>query len=234
MPHTIEEAYEVADAAMDGDDARLRDELGDLLFQSFFLSLLLDERGAGGLADVVTDVHAKLVRRHPHVFGDAELETPASVRERWEIIKTTDEGRVGIFHDVPGNLPALGFARKLQRRAASVGFDYPDVDGALGDLDEELAEVREAQAASERGADEPADPRVEGEIGDLLFAVVNVARKAGVDAELALRTAGRRFRRRVEAAERLARDDGVEFEALTLERQDTYFDRAKEVEGRSQ
>ena len=233
VPHTIEEAYEVADAAMDGDDAKLRDELGDLLFQSFFLSLLLEERGSGGLADVAADVHSKLVRRHPHVFGDAELDTAGAVRERWESLKTTDEGRVGIFHDVPENLPALAYARKLQRRAASVGFDYADVAGALGDLEEELDEVREAEASSKRQADEPADPRVEAELGDLLFAAVNVARKSGVDAELALRSASRRFRRRVEEAERLALAEGVDFGSLGLAEQDTYFDRAKEGEGHS-
>ena len=218
---------------MDGDDAKLRDELGDLLFQSFFLSLLLEERGAGSLADVAGDVHAKLVRRHPHVFGDAELDTAGKVRERWEAIKTVDEGREGIFHDVPENLPALAYARKVQRRAASVGFDYPDVPDSVRDLDEELAEVREALAASARSADEPADPSVQGELGDLLFATVNVARKSGVDAELALRAATRRFRSRVEAAERFAASDGLEFSALGLTEQDTYFDRAKEIEGQS-
>ena len=233
VPHTIEEAYEVADAAMDGDDAKLRDELGDLLFQSFFLSLLLEEAGAGGLADVAADVHVKLVRRHPHVFGDAELATAGKVRERWEAIKTAGEGREGIFHDVPENLPALAHARKVQRRAASVGFDYPGVPEAVGDLDEELDEVRDALAASVRLADQPADAHVEAELGDLLFATVNVARKGGVDAELALRTATRRFRHRVEAAERFAASDGLEFAKLGLEEQDTYFDRAKEVERQS-
>ncbi len=229
VPHTIEEAYEVADAAMDGDDAKLRDELGDLLFQSFFLSLLLEERGAGGLSDVADDVHEKLVRRHPHVFGDAELETATDVRERWEAIKTTDEGREGIFHDVPTNLPALAYARKVQRRAASVGFDYPDVTGALADVDEELSEVREAHGVSVRDGDGPADPAVEAELGDLLFAVVNVARSVGVDAELALRAASRRFVGRVEAAQSHAASDGLDFAALPLAEQDRYFDRAKQA-----
>ena len=233
VSHTIEEAYEVADAAMDGDDAKLRDELGDLLFQSFFLSLLLDERGAGNLADVAADVHEKLVRRHPHVFGDAELDTAGGVRQRWEAIKTSDEGREGIFHDVPSNLPALVHARKLQRRAASVGFDYPDVEGALGDFDEELGEVRDAQAGSKRTADGPADADVESELGDLLFAVVNVARKSGVDAELALRASSRRFQARVETAERLATADGADFASLPLDEQDSYFDRAKQAERQS-
>lgn len=231
VPHTVEEAYEVADAAMDEDDVKLRDELGDLLFQSFFLSLLLEERGAGGLADVADDVYRKLVRRHPHVFGDVTLETAADVRERWESIKTTDEGRQGIFHDVPGNLPSPAHARKVQRRAATVGFDYPDVSGALADVDEELAELRDAHALTHRVDDGPADPRVEAELGDLLFAVVNVARKVGVDAELALRAASRRFVQRVETAEACAAEDGLDFAAMSLDEQDQYFDQAKEKEG---
>ena len=234
MPHTIEEAYEVADAATDGDDLKLRDELGDLLFQSFFLALLLDERGAGGLADVADDVHQKLVRRHPHVFGDVELETVEDVRRRWESIKTTDEGREGIFHDVPGNLPSLAYARKVQRRASSVGFDYAGVAGALADVDEELGEVREAQAEASPEPDGPADPAVEAELGDLLFAVVNVARKCDVDAEVALRAASRRFVVRVENAEAQAAAGGRDFAAMSLADQEHYFDRAKQEEGNAE
>src|SRR3712207_3543406 len=116
VPHTVEEAYEVADAAAAGDDAKLLDELGDLLFQTYFLALLLSERGAGDLADVARAIHAKLIRRHPHVFGEAEARTAGRVRERWEAIKRTDEGRRGIFHDVPESLPGLLLARKAQRR----------------------------------------------------------------------------------------------------------------------
>ncbi len=112
VPHTVEEAYEVAEAAVVGDPAKLRDELGDLLFQVFFLSRLLDERGEGDLDAVARGVHEKLVRRHPHVFGEAEARTPARVRERWETIKTEQEGREGVFHDVPDSLPALLRARK--------------------------------------------------------------------------------------------------------------------------
>src|SRR5437870_10491873 len=117
VPHTVEEAYEVADAAIDGDDAKLADELGDLLFQVYFLALLLSEKGELGLEDVARGVHDKLVRRHPHVFGGSELGTAGEVRLSWEASKRDLEGRAGIFHDVPESLPSLLYARKVQRRA---------------------------------------------------------------------------------------------------------------------
>ncbi|HZR92680.1 MAG TPA: nucleoside triphosphate pyrophosphohydrolase [Gaiellaceae bacterium] len=223
VPHTIEEAYEVADAALAEDDGKLVDELGDLLFQVYFLALLLEERGAGDLEQAARLIHAKLVRRHPHVFGDVEADTPQRVRQNWERIKREQEGREGVFHDVPASLPALLFARKVQRRAAAVGFEYPDVDGALADLHDELAELgRElAHGSPERRA---------AELGDVLFACVNVARRLGADPELELRAAAQRFRERVEAAERLAAADGVEWTGLPLAEQDRYFDRAKEAE----
>ncbi|MEZ5101421.1 MAG: nucleoside triphosphate pyrophosphohydrolase [Thermoleophilia bacterium] len=226
VPHTVEEAYEVADAAHDGDDAKLADELGDLLFQSVFLSLLLEERGAGSLAAVARAVHDKLVRRHPHVFGGDALETAGDVRERWEAIKTRDEGRTGIFHDVPEALPGLLYAKKVQRRAASVGFDYPDAAWALRDLDEELGELRAEVDGAPRPETEPAARHVE-EVGDVLFAAVNVARRLNVDPELAVRAASRRFVARVERAASLAAASGEDFAALDLEAQDRYYDQAK-------
>src|SRR4051812_48238237 len=142
VPHTIEEAYEVADAALAGDPAKLLDELGDLLFQVYFLSLLLQEQGQGDLEQAARLIHEKLVRRHPHVFGEVEADTPGRVKENWEKIKRDQEGREGVFHHVPEGLPALLYARKVQRRAASVGFEYPDVEGALADLEDELAELK--------------------------------------------------------------------------------------------
>ncbi len=230
VPHTVEEAYEVADAALAGDDEKLLDELGDLLFQSFFLSLLLEEKGYGGLETVARGVHEKLVRRHPHVFGDVEATTAGRVRENWERLKVEHEGREGVFHDVPETLPALLLARKAQRRAASVGFDYPDAGGALADLDDELRVLRAELPAEPVGEAEP-DPALASELGDVLFACVNVARQLNVDPELELRAATERFRGRVLGAERLAAAAGEDWRLLDLTAQDRYFDLAKERGG---
>jgi len=230
VPHTVEEAYEVADAALVGDDAKLRDELGDLLFQVYFLSLLLEERAAGDLEGVARDVHAKLVRRHPHVFGDAEARTAGRVRERWEEIKSEQEGREGTFHHLPETLPALTYARKAGRRAASVGFDYPAVEDVFGELADEIEELRAAvREAGPSAPETEADPRVFDEVGDVLYATVNLARHLNVDPELALRGTVQRFVERVEDAERLAAAEGVQFGELSLVEQDRYFDRAKEA-----
>jgi MazG family protein len=217
VPHTVEESYEVADAALAGDDAKLLDELGDLLFQVYFLALLLQERGAGDLAQVARGVTAKLIRRHPHIFGEAE--TPLSAhaqRERWERIKVEQEGREGIFHDVADGLPGLLYARKIQQRAKAIGFEYPDLAGALADLKDELRELEEEPSGDE--------------LGDVLFAAVNVSRRLEVDPELEVRRAAQRFRRRVEVAETLAAQAGENWSELPLERQDAYFDQAKERE----
>jgi MazG family protein len=230
VPHTVEEAYEVADAALAGDREKLLDELGDLLFQVYFLALLLEEEEAGDLERVARRVHEKLVRRHPHVFGESEARTAGRVRENWERIKAEEEGREGIFHDVPAGLPALIYARKIQRRAASVGFEYPDAAGALRDLEDEVRELGEAlEAAGEAPAETEPDLHVLEEVGDVLFAGVNVARRLNVDPELALRLISDRFVARVERAERLAAEEGKAFARLGLEEQDRYFDRAKEA-----
>jgi MazG family protein len=220
VPHTVEEAYEVADAALAGNDAKLLDELGDLLFQVYFLALLLSEKGEGDLAAVARGVHAKLVRRHPHVFGEVEADTAGRVKENWDRIKREQEGREGVFHDVPAALPGLLYARKVQQRAKSVGFEYPDVAGAVADLDDELRELKVDIASPERRAEE---------LGDVLFAAVNVARKLDVDPELELRRAADRFRARVETAEKLADANGENWSELPLEQQDRYFDLAKET-----
>jgi XTP/dITP diphosphohydrolase/tetrapyrrole methylase family protein/MazG family protein/ATP diphosphatase len=229
VPHTVEEAYEVADAAMGADDAKLADELGDLLFQVYFLSLLLQERGSSDLEEIARLVHDKLVRRHPHVFGDAEARTAERVRERWDEIKRTDEEREGIFHHVPESLPALLYARKVQRRAAAIGFEYPDTAGALADLDDEVRELKEALVEAGEVAPETEPPaHVFEEMGDVFFAAVNVARRLNVDPELALRTMTRRFVDRVERAEERAAAEGKSFAQLALDEQDRYFDFAKE------
>jgi MazG family protein len=229
VPHTVEEAYEVADAALAGDDAALHGELGDLLFQVYFLSLLLEERGVGDLASVARAIEDKLIRRHPHVFADGDASTPARVRQRWEELKIEVEGREGIFHDVPATLPALLEARKVQRRAAAAGYDWPDLEGPLAKLHEELDELESALAAApDAGMETEPDAAVFAELGDLLFTVVNVARRAGVDPELALRATTKRFTARVEGAAELASERGEDWRALGLDEQEAYYERAKE------
>jgi MazG family protein len=228
VPHTLEEAYEVADAALAGNDTKLLDELGDLLFQTYFLSLLLSERGAGDLEAVARNVTAKLIERHPHVFGDVEARTAERVRENWERLKVEQEQREGVFHDVPESLPALLHARKLQRRAAAVGFDWPDLDGPLAKVSEEVEELRrELERAGTPAPETEPDPAVAGEIGDLLFTIVNLARRVNVDPELALRQTSSRFVGRVEEAQRLAAEQGDDWPALGLDAQDRYYELAK-------
>ncbi|MCP9487996.1 MAG: nucleoside triphosphate pyrophosphohydrolase [Gaiellaceae bacterium MAG52_C11] len=232
VPHTVEEAYEVADAAAGGEPAKLLDELGDLLFQVYFLALLLEEHGHGELEQVARNVHAKLVRRHPHVFGDVEAKTAGRVRERWEAAKIEQEGRVGVFHDVPDSLPALLRARKLQRRAVAAGFDWPDLAGPLAKVREELGELEhEIARVGEPSPETEPDRAVANEIGDLLFTVVNLARRLNVDPELALRGTNMRFVRRVERAEELAVGQGERWSELPLGEQDRYYDLAKEELG---
>lgn len=173
VPHTVEEAYELADAANAGDDGKMLDELGDVLFQVVFLSLLLEERGAGDLEQVAEHVRQKLIRRHPHIFGETEVADADEVLRNWDQIKQTEAGRErGIFGEVPENLPALLHARKVQRRAKSAGAQpIPD------DRDAAFTEV-----------------------GDLLFNAVSLARRLKIDPELALRAASERYRADVEAA----------------------------------
>jgi MazG family protein len=176
VPHTVEEAYELADAAAAGDDDKLLDELGDVLFQVYFLALLLEERGTGSLAEVAESMIQKLIRRHPHVFGEAEAETAGEVLRNWDRIKREEEGRGADdpFADVPENLPALLYARKMQRRAVSAGLTGEEAQERLGD--------DQTREATERW------------IGETLFELVDMARRLRVDPELALRAAAQRFR----------------------------------------
>jgi MazG family protein len=215
VPHTIEEAFEVADAVASGGRG-LADELGDLLFQSVFLAQLLEEDGDGDLASIARGQADKLIRRHPHIYGDASAETAARVVGIWERRKRDERAGQGIFHDLPAGLPALALATKAQRRAAAAGFDHPDVASALAKLGEEAAELR-----AEPGA---------RELGDLLFAAVAVARALGADPELALRASAQRFRARVEAAARLASEAGQDFEALPPGDQLRWYEAARAAE----
>ncbi len=218
VPHTVEEAYELADAAHRDDDAKLLDELGDVLFQVHFLALLLEERDAGGLAEVAEHAREKLIRRHPHVFGSAEADSAAAVLRNWDLIKQQEPGREpGLFGEVPETLPAPLYARKVQRRAASSGFDFANAEGPLRSLREELDELEDASGQQQRF----------DEVGDVLFAAVNVARKLRVDPELALRAAAERFRERVEEAAALAASEGQNWNDLASEEQLGYYRRAR-------
>jgi MazG family protein len=225
VPHTVEEAYELADAAERRDDDKLLDELGDVLFQVHFLALLLEERGAGDLAQVAEHVTQKLIRRHPHVFGETEVQGAADVLRNWDQIKKTEVGREpGIFGEVPENLPALLHARKVQRRVASTGFDFEGVEGPLQSVHDELHELEQATTAEDR------DARFH-ELGDVLLATVNVARKLHLDPELALRAASGRFRDRITTAAELAASDGGSWDDLPPERQLEYYARASLAQG---
>jgi MazG family protein len=222
VPHTLEEAYELADAAWRRDDAKLLDELGDVLFQVHFLSLLLEERGAGDLARVANHCTEKLIRRHPHVFGETEANTAGEVLANWDKIKQTEDGREpGIFGEVPENLPSPLYARKVQRRAASTGFDFAGEAEALHAIRDELDELQQAQTRDQRFH----------ELGDVLFATINTARKMHLDPELALRAAADRFRGRVQAGNDLAASDGRNWNDLAPDEQLSYYARARQGKG---
>ena len=224
-PYTIEEAYEVADAIARGDRALLREELGDLLFQVVFHARLAEERGWFDFAAVAQAIHAKLVRRHPHVFAGVAIE-PAQLTTEWEAQKARERAMrsaadrdPGALDGVPAALPALMRAAKLGRRAGRVGFDWPDAAGVRAKIAEELAEADAALAAG-GGA-------VAEELGDLLFAVVNWGRHLGIDAETALRAANDKFARRFHRMEHLARARGLALERLSAEEWDGLWQEAK-------
>jgi len=215
-PYTIEEAYEVADAIARHDMAELREELGDLLLQVVYHAQMAAEADAFTLADVTAGIADKMVRRHPHVFGDVSVASAAAQTVAWETLKAAEKPRAGALDGVALGLPALMRAQKLQKRAARTGFDWPDVDGPRAKIVEELQEVAEASE----------DERA-GEIGDLLFAVVNYARHLGVDAEEALRGANGKFERRFAAMEASA---GERFAGLDLDGKEALWAAAKSAE----
>jgi nucleoside triphosphate diphosphatase len=221
IPHTIEEVYEVADAIVRRDMDALRDELGDLLFQVVFHARIAEEDGHFAFDDVAEAMAAKLVARHPHIFGD-ERDSGEHQTERWERIKAEERARNGASSALDGvaqALPALLRAEKLQKRAARVGFDWPDPQGPEAKLHEELAEL--AAAAPDR--------RVE-EAGDLLFAAVNLVRAHGISAEEALRAANAKFEHRFRQMEALASSEGREFARLSLDEQEALWQAAKAAE----
>jgi tetrapyrrole methylase family protein / MazG family protein len=223
VPYLVEETFELVDAlaALDPADPAtehaLVEELGDLLYQIEFHATIAEQAGRFSIADVTSGIHDKLVGRHPHVFGDVAAPDADTVIANWDHIKRAEKGRTSVFDGVANSLPALAYAHHIQRKAAKVGFDWPDVAGPYAKVDEELAELRGAVD-------------VAGELGDVLFAVVNVARHLGVDAELALRAAAAKFRRRFEAVEALAAERGIELATAGLDALDALWDEVKAAE----
>jgi MazG family protein len=228
-PYTIEEAYEVADAIERGDMSELREELGDLLFQVVFYCQMAREAGRFDFAQVVDAISAKMIRRHPHVFGDAEIGSAEEQRLAWERHKV-EERRArdahGVLDGVARALPALMRAEKLQRRAAKVGFDWSDAGGALAKVDEESREIGRELEAQRRDRH-----RLAEEVGDLLFACVNVARLVGVDAEAALSGASSKFERRFRAVEAELAARGRTPQDADLQEMDAIWERIKSREG---
>jgi tetrapyrrole methylase family protein/MazG family protein len=242
VPHLLEETYEVVDAiaALDSEhadtggvmsdefvgdpaDVDLIEELGDLLYQIEFHATIAEQEGRFTIADVANGIHDKLVRRHPHVFGDVVVDGTDEVLDNWEAIKREEKGRTSVFDGIPRSMPALSYTAKVGKKASKVGFDWPDAEGAFAKVDEEITELHEA-------ADEGDDDHTADELGDVLFAVVNVARHLGIDPELALRAACDKFRRRFEGVERRVRDRGLDLHAADLATLDGLWDEVKAAE----
>jgi MazG family protein len=233
LNYLIEESYEFIDAVENADRANMREELGDVLLQVVFHAQLAKETGDFSFDDVAHSISEKLVRRHPHVFGDLKLDTAESVEKKWDELKkgekaqenasAQDEGALG---KVPTHLPALLKAEKLQKRAAQTGFDWPDYQGPMDKIREELDELK-----AEAVVPAPDPDRLESEFGDLLFATVNLARFFKLDPERALAKANRKFMDRFGKMERLAAADGVDFKGLGLEEKEAYWGRVKQGEG---
>lgn len=226
-PYLLEETYEALERIDEGDIDGLREELGDLLLQVVFHARIAEEDGRWELADVVRGIREKLLRRHPHVFGELKLDTPQQVRDEWEKIKLRDNGdpesEKSTLGGVPKTLPALTRAFRVQEKMAGVGFDWPNADGAMEKLREEMDETIEAVLSGDKD-------QAEEEIGDLLFSAVNAARLSGFPAEEALRRSTEKVIRRFREVEKMAAADGHRLSELTLEVMDGYWNKAKEAE----
>ncbi|WP_105169303.1 nucleoside triphosphate pyrophosphohydrolase [Pseudoalteromonas sp. T1lg23B] len=227
-PHTIEEAYEVADAIESNDMMALKDELGDLLFQVVFYAQMAKEQGEFDFEDIVVGLNEKLMRRHPHVFAKQESLTDEQLEVQWQAIKAQERLQKDnakqaqpLWHDIPKMLPALSRAQKIQKRASALGFDWPDYHGALDKVAEEVQEVSEALSV------DPYSAHSAEELGDLLFATVNVARHAKHDPEQILRLACDKFVRRFERVEYTLRQQGLSLDSATLEEMDLAWEQVK-------
>ena len=223
--YLVEETYEVLDAIVSGSAEAHREELGDLLLQIVFQAQIAEERGDFDLESVAKGIADKIVRRHPHVFGDDRLDTAEQVLTQWEQIKAHERTRrseVSMFSGVPGSLPALLKALRLSSKACRVGFDWPDRNQLLGKVDEEMSELRRAMAAGDRSA-------IEEEIGDLLFTLANVARVEEIDPEEALQQANRKFMRRFGHVERRLQEEGLQPAPEHRTRMEALWEEAKEL-----
>jgi len=219
----LEECYEVLEALDSGDLGKLCDELGDLLMQVVLHAQIATEAGEFKLEDVVSNISAKLIHRHPHVFGSLKVKDAEEVAHNWEVLKQKERPPdTSILASVPKQMPALGYSQEIQRRVAQVGFDWENIDGVIDKLVEEVREFKQADSQEER----------EREFGDLLFTLVNIARRLGVDSEAALRQANQRFYRRFAYMEEVCRQRGVNLSGLSFDEQNALWDEAKrKVEG---
>jgi len=218
----LEECYEVLEALDEEDSAKLCEELGDLLMQIVFHAQIAGEAGEFKLGDVMNGINTKLIHRHPHIFGSEKVENAEEVAHNWEVLKKEErEAGTSILDSVPRQMPALGYSREIQRRVAQVGFDWEDVDGVIDKLVEEVGEFKRAENQEQRAQ----------EFGDVLFTLVNIARRMGVDSEAALREANKRFYRRFTCMEELCRQRGVNFDGLSFEEQNALWEEAKKGVG---
>ena len=226
-PFIIEESYEVVDAIDRNDRNALAEELGDFLLQAVFVAEIAREEGSFDVYDAITLLHDKLVRRHPHVFGDVEAKDAEQVLVNWEKLKNEERKaeNKSVLAGVPQSLPALLKASRLTEKAARVGFDWRRTEDVFEKLDEEMAEVREAVGSGDTS-------RVHDEIGDLLFTIANIARKLEINPEEALQSTNRKFMRRFEIMEQTVRESGRNLDQLTLEQMDALWDDAKASERR--
>ena len=224
-PYVIEEAYEVVDAIDRDDRAALLEEVGDLLLEAVFIAEITREEGTFDVFDSITAIHDKLVRRHPHVFGDAVAHDAEQVLVNWEKLKSEERKaeNKSVLSGVPASLPALLKASRLTEKAARVGFDWRRTEDVFDKLDEEIGELREAVASGDKS-------KIEDEIGDLLFTIANIARKVEVNAEEALQSTNRKFMRRFETMEKTVHDRGQNLDQLELEEMDRLWDAAKSAE----
>jgi len=218
----LEECYEVLEALDEGDSEKLRDELGDLLMQIVLHTQIATEAGEFELGDVISGINAKLIHRHPHIFGSQKIKDAEEVALNWEVLKREErEADTSILASVPKQMPALGYSQELQRRVVQVGFDWEDIDGVIDKLVEEVGEFKRVDCQERRAE----------EFGDLLFTLVNIARRLGVDLEAALRQANRRFYQRFTYMEEVCRQRGINFAELSFDEQNALWEEAKRKEG---